>query len=224
LEKITDKDATTPFRAKIDEYVGLLDITQVEAGIIYVKETDGSYSVVEPTTVAFSHVRYPKFSDSAELGIHLHHNYKTPIGERILPIPSMNDVFSFVKTFSQIYNISKKHKWTSIVVTRNGLYAFRTVDRKKTSAFHNSLSDDIKNDIKEIYDKEIKDKARKKTEKECSSGCTEEQRLQIDDINVDERFIKFINEVNEKYDVGIGLFKGTLDTGTSNYEWQKVSD
>jgi len=33
LEKITDKDAQTPFRAKIDEYVGLLDVTEVEAVI-----------------------------------------------------------------------------------------------------------------------------------------------------------------------------------------------
>jgi len=110
------------------------------------------------------------------------------------------------------------------VVTRNSLYALRTTNAKKTVDFYNSLSDDIKNDIQEIYDEEIKNHRDEKIKASCSSGCTEEQKLQIDDINVDEGFVRFINKVNQKYNIGIGLFKGTLNTETVNYDWQQVSE
>jgi len=36
--------------------------------------------------------------------------------------------------------------------------------------------------------------------------------------------VKFIDKLNKKYDAGIGIFKGTLNIGIGNYEWQKISE
>jgi len=202
----------------------MLDVTQVEAGIIYVKETDGSYSVVEPTNVGFGHVSFPNVSTRAELRMHLHHNYVKPTGEKGHPVPSPQDIVSFVTLFSRIYNLSKRDKFTDILTTRNGLYAFRCTDTKKIIDFYNSLSDDIRDEIEEIYEEEIMDLIDKKIKEGCASGCTEEQRLQIRNFNADKGFVKLINKVNKKYDTGIGLFKGILNTEANNYDWQKVSD
>jgi|GEM_PF-901174 len=233
LEKITDKDADTPFRAKIDEYVGLLDVTQVEAGIIYVKETDGGYSVIEPTAIDFDHVYFDGYMpvNRAEMRIHLHHNQSNSEGEKHIHAPSPEDVVGFCDTFSLTYSnsTSNKERWTDIVVTANGLYALRGIEPQKIKTFANAFSNPVMFEkIMEIFNKKYNEKvleyASDKLDNGCNNGCTTEQRKQMYNSAVDQGFINFINYMNKEYKIGVGLFKGTLNTDTGNYDWQQISN
>jgi len=232
LEKITDKDAETPFRAKIDEYVAMLDVTEVEAGIIYVKETDGSYSVVEPTAVDFDHVYFDGYMpmNRAEMRIHLHHNQSDSKGKIHIHAPSPEDVIGFCDTFSLTYTSSTKNRerWTDIVVTANGLYALRSIDPLKVKNFANAFSnptmlEKIMGLFNKNYNGNVVEYAHKELKNNCN-GCTTEQKKQIYNSAVNQGFINFINEMNKKYKIGVGVFKGTLNTNTGNYNWLQVSE
>jgi len=233
LNKITDQDAGTPFRTKIDEYVGMLDVTQVEAGIIYVKETDGSYSVVEPTAIDFDHVYFDGYMpvNIAEMRIHLHHNQSNSEGDVHVHAPSPEDVVGFCDTFSLTYSNStyNKERWTDIVVTANGLYALRGVEPQKVKTFVNAFSNPVMFEkIMEIFNKKYNRNVLKYVSDElknnCNNGCTPKQRKQIYNSAVNQGFVNFINDINKDYKIGVGVFKGTLNTETNDYEWERISD
>jgi len=231
LEKITDKDANTPFRAKIDEYVGMLDVTQVEDGVIYEKNESGGYDVVLPSVTSFNGVDFSDFSTRAELRIHLHHNQSNSNGEMIFHAPSTADVIAFCQVFSIMYtsNVYNRERWADIVVTANGLYALRGLDPQKIVSFTNalenpSMSEKIKGLINRLYNGHVVRYVDDKLDKNCGNGCTTEQIKQIRNSATDEGFINFINEMNKNYKIGVGVFKGTLNTNTGNYDWQQVSN
>jgi len=233
LEKITDQDADTPFRAKIDEYVGMLDTAEVEVGVVYVKNADGSYNEIHPATTYFDRIN---FSDvlvpvnRMELGIHLHHNQSNSKGQTLTHAPSTGDVIGFCDSFSLRYTNSTSNReiWTDIIVTANGLYALRGFEPQKVRAFANAFSNPTMFEkIMEIFNKKYNEEVLKYASDElknnCNNGCTPEQIKQMRNLATNQGFINFINHINKTYKVGIGVFKGTLNAGTENYDWQQIS-
>src|SRR5690606_17825097 len=127
LNKITTQNSqgTNEFRNKIDEYVGLLDIAQEEDGVMYNKNYTFGYTEVEPSVKGFGYIGFPPATIMTEVIIHLHHNFVKPNGEALTPVPSGGDITGFAKAFREMGANSTRNNLTSIVVTRNGLYAFR---------------------------------------------------------------------------------------------------
>jgi len=234
LNKITDKDAETPFRAKIDEYVGMLDAAEVEVGIVYVKNENGSYDEIYPTATYFDHIDFSNVLipvNRAELGIHLHHNQSNSEGDKLTHAPSTGDVIGFCDTFFLTYSnsTSNKERWTDIVVTANGLYALRGIEPQKVITFAKAFSnptmlEKIMNIFNQKYNEKVLEYASDELDNSCNNGCTTEQIKQTYNSAVDQGFVNFINYMNKNYKIGVGVFKGTLNTNTGNYDWQQVSE
>jgi len=209
----------------------MLDVTQVEDGVIYERNESGGYDVVLPSVTSFNSVDFLDFSTRAELRIHLHHNQSNSNGEMIFHAPSTADVVAFCQVFSIMYtnNVYNRERWTDIVVTANGLYALRGIDPQKITTFANALAnptmfEKIIEIFNQTYNRQVAKYVDKELKNNCNNGCTSEQITQIRNSATDEGVINFINDMNKNYKIGVGLFKGTLNAATGNYEWQQVSN
>lgn len=223
LNKITNQNpqGTNELRNKIDEYVGLLDTAQEENGIMYIRNTSGSYDYLYPTFTDFDKIEFPYALAATEVIIHFHHNFVKPDGSALAPIPSSGDITGFAKSFNQMGSASARNNLTSIVVTRNGLYAFRVTNSTTLSTASDSFNNPIeKKDFEDFFEKQVMGKAEDEAEKKCTENCTEEIYNTLLDTAFNKYFIEFMN----KTDMGIGIYKGELNAQTGNYNWIKITN
>lgn len=223
LNKITKQNSDLPFRAKIDEYVGLIDTAQEEIGVMYNKSISGEYIPIAPLETGIDYVKFPPAVITTEVIIHLHHNFVKPTGEALAPVPSGGDVTGFAKTFREMGNASARNNLTSIVVTRNGLYAFRVNSPTTLSAAADSFNNPNEaKKFEEFFEKEVIEKAKEEAKEYCqNSPCTQESYDMFLDLAYEKYFIKFINRTG----LGVSIYKGVLNPYLEGYyEWTKITN
>lgn len=212
LNKITDQNETSTnvFRNKINEYVGMLNTAQVEVGVEYRKGMGGTYVTVEPLSSGFDYIEFADAAITTYLRIHLHHNYVNSLGMAIDPIPSDGDIFGFAKAYFEMGNSSGRNNFTSIIVSRNGLYAMRVKDGNKLLSFLNNLNNKENVDnIREGFYRYVTSFAR--------VNCNDCTLSEIDEYLE----ILFVSFIKNQIDCGIDIYKGTLNN-ENNYNWNKL--
>jgi hypothetical protein len=212
LKKITDQNENNSnlIRNKINEYVGMLFSAQTEIGIEFRKNSINTFSTVSPINSGFDFVQFSDAAINTYVRIHLHHNFINSLGQAIDPIPSDGDIFGFAKAFAEMGNSSGRNNFTSIIVSRNGLYAMKVSDINKLLSFHYNLSNKTYVDnVREGFTRYVTNLAR--------TNCNNCSIPEIDEYLE----ILFISFLKNQIDCGINIYKGTLNND-NNYNWIKL--
>ncbi len=224
------------FRNKIFQYIFGLDNATNENGVEYRRgpTTNGvpSYYPVNPIATGYDYTAFGNPALNTVLYIHFHHNHSqtNATGSETLlsPIFSDGDFLQFAKSYTQLTDLNspERKNFTSIMVSKNGLYAMRVGDAEQLLAFKDWLSDPInKNSFINRFKKNVIEKAKTKAAEIFNSqgGGTQAQLDAITAQQFEKWFIRFIQNFNEDTgNMGIYFFKGTIHQG--QVTWTQIAN
>jgi len=232
LNKISNRvpGVPNPLRERIDVLASEVGTALQEKGMEVRRGPNGTYVHVLPFQSGFDYVSFGPPSITTVLYLHIHHN--GTIQEEgqdvgIEPVPSDGDFFGFARAYDFLSEMDApdKDNFTSIIISRNGLYAMRVEDPQKVI----DLSVNIPNDKKMQealggkFEENVTEKGRIEAKKLCN-GCSPTALKALTDIEVEKAFIDHIKYFNKDFGSGIKVFKGVLDSGSGNYIWTKIID
>ncbi|MGQ2984398.1 hypothetical protein [Flavobacterium sp.] len=232
LNRISNRTGNTPnpLRDYIDSLKAQLGTATEENGMEVRKGPNGTYYEIDPVDKNFDYVSFAAPIMNTVLYLHIHHNYTyIENGEDIYidPVPSGGDFFGFARAFDMLSdtNSPDKDNLTSIIISRNGLYAMRIDDPQKVIDFSTNISEnvDMQNGLEEEFSENVTKKGRAEAKNQCN-GCSTEELKVLEDIEVEKAFINHMKDYNQKFSTGIKVYKGTLNPDTGNYSWTKIID
>ncbi|WP_395052826.1 hypothetical protein [Flavobacterium sp.] len=187
-----------------------------------------TYSFINPLEVGYDYTKFGDPNINTIMYIHLHHTTTQTNSngqeKELTPVFSDGDLTQFAKSFNQLneLNASDKNNLTSILVSKNGVFAMRVGDDNELLGFNDWLNTTTANGKKnseifnEMFYKNVIVKSKTKAIEIYNStgGTTQAQLDKIVYEQLEKWFIKFIQNFNQNYgSIGIFLFKGTIQNG-----------